>query len=170
MKVQIVHLEDFDKASLYSAQILNDNLDIVGSEQYLEFLHGKKKVEKDRRQLGELQKIIKRMVTLDGAEENFFRRENSFRALPPHWFTFFDSDGIEDFGLRLYCIRVNDEALILLNGGRKTAQSVQNCPNCFPHFQFADKLTTAFYNAIYLNDIEVDGSQIKTDPNFYLEI
>ncbi len=41
--------------------------------------------------------------------------------------------------LRLYCIVYND-FVILCNGGLKTAQAAQNCPNVKPSFDFANKL------------------------------
>lgn len=115
--------------------------------------------------------LIRQMILYDGSTEDYFRSERSAEALPPHWAKFKDSDGITDFGLRLYCIRVSAEILILLNGDRKTTQSPLDCSKCKPHFEFANKIADAFYEAKHVNkEIEIDGQEINFDDGFCLNI
>ncbi|MBZ5857604.1 hypothetical protein [Flavihumibacter profundi] len=106
-----------------------------------------KKDPKDWKQVGILNWWLSRIGTLYGAQDHFFKREGYAERLPPPTYRFVESDGESDFGLRLYCLVLSEQVVILLNGGRKTAQRVQDCPNCFPHFNFANKLSDAIYEA-----------------------
>ena len=105
-----------------------------------------------------------------GAQDQYFKREGMAERLPPPTFRFLDSDGESDFGLRLYVNRLSEELVILLNGDRKTAQSVRDCPNCKPHYEFANKISDAIYYAIKDEKIEINGKDILTDEGFFLEI
>lgn|GEM_PF-4888250 len=158
MKVQIVHLEDTAKVSFYTAQIVNHKLENLGHDEYYKF-QTKFQDDKDKRQLKEIEKKIKLIGQRYGANEEQFGSEGAFERLPSSTYKFFDSDsdGITDYGLRLYCIRVNDKAVVLLNGGRKTQQNPRKCPNCKIPFEFADKLSKAFYDAKVSGDIEIEG-------------
>src|SRR5688500_17022902 len=98
---------------------------------------------KDKRQLSEINRFIQQIGEEYGAEDQFFKRERYAERLPPPNYRFIDSDGETDFGLRLYCLKLSESVVILLNGDRKTAQKIQDCPNCYPHFLFANKLSDA---------------------------
>ena len=43
----------------------------------------------------------------------------------------------------LYCIRINENIVILLNGGGKTSQKVQDSPDLLPKFRLANKISEA---------------------------
>lgn len=67
---------------------------------------------------------LDRIARLEGALERSFRpREGQGLALP-----------IDKGPLRLYCYRFNDQALLLCGGGIKSAQTIQESPDCLPHF------------------------------------
>lgn len=93
------------------------------------------------------------------AKTKYFRHEENADALPPKWHYFqTEPDDYTDYGLRLYCIRLSDNIVILLNGDRKTAQKVNDCSNCKPHFRMANRISIAINNAILNRDIA-----LKTD-------
>lgn len=95
----------------------------MGYDEYYKFETAMEANEKDWRQTREIQKMIERIGDLYGAVEEKFDSEGIFERLPNATYKFYDSDGETDYGLRLYCIRVNNEAVILLNGARKTTQT-----------------------------------------------
>ena len=161
---------------------LLDDLNFVKVAFYTVKVHGKALTEfedfcermsaskKTKRQLGELNKQIENIGKLYGALDFQFKRENFAERLPAPTYHFFDSDGEEDFGIRLYCIRLNDEAVILLNGDLKTAKKVKDCPNCKPHFDFANALSNTIYEARQNDDIEIDGRDIFLEDDYLLDI
>jgi hypothetical protein len=171
LKAKLVLLYEYEKCFFYSAQVIGDNLKDIGIDEFGDFQNRMEDgTSKDNRQLKELHKMINNIGKLYGATYEQFKREISFERLPKPDYKFYDSDGIIDFGLRLYCIRVEDadnKIVILLNGGRKTTQSAQSCPNCRDHFDFADRFSIAFYNARYMKKLEIDGFKIKTDEDYF---
>lgn len=95
-------------------------------------------------QLGELLQIIREIGNVYGAETRFFRPERDASALPPPRFQYVgddDEDPDNQYGLRLYCLRLNDTVVILFNGDLKTAKTAQECLNCKRHFEFANRVT-----------------------------
>lgn len=76
---------------------------------------------------------LDRIARLEGALERSFRpREGKGLALP-----------IDKGPLRLYCYRFNDRALLLCGGGIKSAQTVQESPDCLPHFTLMNQVVQA---------------------------
>ncbi|WP_338765786.1 hypothetical protein WAF17_02400 [Bernardetia sp. ABR2-2B] len=64
-----------------------------------------------------------------GAIEAYFRFENTADGLPPSKKFRIEKQTINfgnRFPLRLYCLRLSDELVILFNGERKTSQSAQD--------------------------------------------
>lgn len=71
-----------------------------------------------------------------GAQENFFRPEDNVKALPPSPKSTISKR--VDFEtrdkkskLRLYCIVLSEEVVILVNGGEKVSQLTQKSPSCW---------------------------------------
>ena len=164
MKVDIVHLGDFEMATLYSVERINDD----GSSESNEFEKFSEKMKanggRDARQLNEIEELIREVTEDEGCHEGMFRREGIFRAIPSHAHSnrFWDSDGITHFGLRLYCVRVTDDILILLNGCSKNTQSPIDVEgNCEEEFHFARKFAEAFFDCLNINDkITFEGREL----------
>ena len=74
-----------------------------------------------------------------GAKAYYFKFEKSAHALPKVGREIINAN-TDDFGIRLYCIRISDELVILLNGNIKTTQLPQDCDNVKGHFSFANKI------------------------------
>ena len=159
MKVSIVFLEDYNKVALYSVEVINED----GTRQVNEYtkFYNRMKAQggRDARQLMEIEELITEICEISGAIQSRFRREGNFEAIPSHdeKDRFFDSNGTDHHGLRLYCIRVSDVFLILLNGCSKTQQNPNTCEDCQPIFSFSQKVADAFYEALRVTKtIEID--------------
>lgn len=126
--------------------------------------------QKDRRQRDEISRFIENIGKMYGARDQYFKREGMAERLPPPTYRFIDSDGVYDFGLRLYLVRLSDELVVLLNGDRKTAQAIKDCPRCKPHYELANKVSDAIYYAKRDGLIEIEGRDILTEDGFSLEI
>lgn len=99
---------------------------------------------------------LNRIVTLDGAQERFFRpREGRGLALP-----------LDAGPLRLYCYRLDDQTLVLCGGGVKEAQTVQDSPDCLPHFN----LMNSVINELKRRRITSEQLTPTTGPLFSLAI
>ena len=74
----------------------------------------------------------------DGALPEYFRDEREANGLPPKGEWDFKKDIVSfvDFPLRLYCLRVSEDKLILFNGDEKTSWKAQD-----------GKTRTTFYEA-----------------------
>ncbi|MGB3183797.1 MAG: hypothetical protein WBB45_20560 [Cyclobacteriaceae bacterium] len=96
-----------------------------------------------------------RKIGENGALERYFRNEKAGKAIP-----------ITKSGLRLYCHRVNDNILILGNGGKKTSQKAQDSPDAYPHFSFINSFIKEFNRKLRNGDISVSGQGLDGDLYF----
>ncbi len=109
-----------------------------------------------------------------GALQQYFRLENDASALPPptnvakkELVSIINEDiEVSGFDLRLYCLRLNDNVVILFNGGIKTTDYPQDCPNVRRHFNMANTLAKKITEAITDNEIEVSEDDILYDNDF----
>ena len=92
-----------------------------------------------------------------GAREGRFRSENNVHALPT-----------ETCGLRLYCIRLHNNAVVIGNGGIKTSQKLQDSPDCYPHYQLLAFLEKEITARIQSGEMKWDGNYLTGD--FYFEL
>ena len=74
-----------------------------------------------------------------GAKSYFVKPEGPANALPRVTQEIIEANK-EDLGLRLYCIRLTDNVVVLLNGGIKTNIAPTDCPNVKEHFKNAVKI------------------------------
>ena len=88
------------------------------------------------------------MVNIKGAVDEMIRTEGEFSAIPSHKHKtlFWDSIEPSHFGLRLYCILVNSEAVIVLNGCSKTERNPLDCPNCNEIYKFCIAFSECFFH------------------------
>jgi len=123
-------------------------------------------------ELGEINRYIQVIGQKKGAHENQFKKEDAAERLPPPYHHFIESDDPDDYGLRLYCIRLSPFIVILLNGDRKTNLKALLCGNCKPHFVKAVALAKKLTEAILNGDIEIDEEEkeIIIDEDFELTL
>ena len=93
----------------------------------------------------------------NGALERYFRNEGKAKALP-----------VKSSKLRLYCIRISDNILILGNGDIKTAKKIKDCANCFPHFKNMNAIKRVIDNEIQQKSISIQGNKIIGGLNFFI--
>ena len=142
---KIIEVQRFKKVTFYS--VLRE-----GEEQnmFLEFINRVMKNDRLAEDLHLLQNWIKRIGDKYGAQQQYFRHEQVANALPPGF-----SDTVHH--LRLYCMRISENAVILFSGDVKTTRYAQECPNVGPHFKEALRLTKKIDEAIREKQIKIDA-------------
>lgn len=123
-------------------------------------------------ELAEINRYIQKIGEEYGAHKEHFKTEDAAERLPPPYHQFIESRGPDDYGLRLYCIRLTPSVVILLNGDRKTALKVKDCKNCYPHFDRARKISRKINEAIVEGFIEIneDDKEIIVEEDFEIII
>ncbi|MBL7798489.1 MAG: hypothetical protein JNJ90_18485 [Saprospiraceae bacterium] len=117
-----------------------------------------------------LQEMVSLLLEVMGEEQGahpafFSRRENWAVALPPSKARIGEITlNYPEFPLRLFCYRVNDELVILFNGGPKTAASAQGSEDLNMPFlqanEFARRIGKAFDDKLIVVD---QNSRVITD-------
>jgi hypothetical protein len=103
-----------------------------------------------------------------GAKERYFRHEayrgGDAKALPPKSLQ-------PSSRLRLYCICINDQSIILLSGGLKTRNKAQDCPIVGPPFREANKVEKAIRDLIHSKEIQIDNNgRLAYDNDLIVDI
>lgn len=89
-----------------------------------------------------------------GAKDFYFKtNEGPADALPRVSKEIMDANK-EDFGIRLYCIRLTDNLLILLNGDIKTHKDPRECGNVKQHFKRAIAIAAKLDKLCFDKDID----------------
>lgn len=96
-------------------------------------------------------------ISENGSLERYLRPEGKASAIP-----------IISNKLRLYCIRLSDQILILGNGNSKTAKKIQDCSNCFPHFDLANQVSKTIGMSIRNKQTFINGQKLTGQLTFPL--
>ena len=154
----------FKEVTFYTVQFEGETSDL-----FLSFINSHVKTFKD--EISIIRSWIQKIGNQIGAQEQYFRDESfqggDAKALPPPAkFLHLDCD------LRLYCMRVNPNAVILFGGAQKTAQTAQDCKNVRPHFLLANQITKAIDHAFKNQDITIDlkTGRLIFDPDLTLKL
>jgi len=126
----------------------------------------------DEKELNEIRRYIRQIGMKWGAYPRHFKHERAAERLPPPYH-YIETDNADDYGLRLYCIRLSNEIVILLNGGRKTNRDPEQCPTCGVHFNNANKIAKKINEAILDKMIwlDIDNKEIVIeDEDFEIAI
>jgi len=106
-----------------------------------------------------------------GATTQYFRPEENVSALPPPAATF----RIFDYkikktktNLRLYCIVLSEEVVILINGGIKESHLTQDSPSCWKQYMFTSNLASQIKAQFQNGNCELIGKRLKMNRNFSL--
>jgi len=96
----------------------------------------------------------------EGAEQELLRPEGLCVALPPP-----ATQLQSPIEIRWYCYWINEQNVIMFNGGIKTARTAQQCPNVKQHFFDGQNW------ANQLNEIEIftNGQNISNLDELYFE-
>lgn len=136
----------FKKVKFYTIRFNGKDL-----SEFREFLIRLNEDKTNQKELSEINRYIENIGERFGALPHHFRSEGAADALPPPYHQFIETESAADYGIRLYCIRLSPSIVILLNGGRKTSLKVQDCKNCYPHFERARKV------ALLINKLILEG-------------
>ncbi len=120
----------------------------------------------------ELQEILTLIEVIGeerGAKDIYFtRHENLATALPPS--STLLVKGIEilfyENRLRLYCIKINENIVVLFNGGIKSAQKVQDSPDLIMKFREAQTFAKRIWQAIRDKDIVINQPSHELNDAF----
>ena len=139
----------FRKVRYYSIQMEDSDQPL-----FLEFVNNHA-ADEYAEPLSLIRSWIKKIGNDIGAQEHYFRfegfRGGDARAFPP------PSRYLDiDCHLRLYCMRINQDIVILFSGAEKTAPTAQACDLVRPHFLLANKLTRTIDQLLREGDIQID--------------
>lgn len=151
------------KVSYYTVQI--DDKD----DEFNDFLRRMSAVPEYAIELGEIIQYILEIGNIHGAKTAHFRHERAAEALPPEYHKFLGSEE-NQYGLRLYCIRLTNSAVILLNGDMKTNLYPDKCDNCKKHFELANKLSKKIDEAIVNKEIFINDQEIEFTDDFEINL
>ncbi|KAB5491746.1 hypothetical protein [Flagellimonas hadalis] len=106
-----------------------------------------------------------------GAESRFFRPEDNAKALPPPTTLIRSIDkqiDEENMHLRLYCILLSPEIVILVNGGVKESDATRDSPSCWKEFQFASNIASQIQKMLSDGHLQIKGKMLKRSKSFKL--
>jgi hypothetical protein len=137
--------DEGDKCILYTVKWLDSDY----SETDKFFLKSKKYVEL-KEYFQELAKFLSQIIAdEDGALTDYFRDEREAEGLPPKKVvkkenvTFF----CINYPLRLYCLRINEQIVVLFNGDEKTSDVAQDGKTSMTFYEaqgFATRIKKAY--------------------------
>lgn len=153
----------FEKVYYYTVQ-----KEDVAQSEFEDFLTRMEGCPDYAEQLGEILQFIKEIGEKHGAREAHFKHERAADALPPPYYI--QPGKPNKFGLRLYCIRLSEEVVILLNGDLKTKNNPEECPNCRKHFRFANSLARKLDEAIKNREVILVDRELQFDDDFEIEL
>jgi hypothetical protein len=112
-----------------------------------------------------LQLILEVIGNTYGAQDAFFNRfESRVTALPPKGHLKISEIELDyqGFPLRLYCLAITDEVVILFNGGIKNTRTVQESKDIIStKFFEANEFAKRILAALNTQEINVDGRIIR---------
>lgn len=124
--------------------------------EFFDFLNRMEDVEEIENDLSNLLVWIEELGNNYGAQKRFFRNEAwiaDVQALPPPSKQM-KLKHIEVDDLRLYCLVLNENVVFLFNGGIKTTDKAQGCPNVGEYFKQANQLALKIDQFIKSGDIK----------------
>jgi hypothetical protein len=128
-----------DTATVFTVQVTDDVL--LPISEFADFLERAEMDPTVAEDLAEINAQIERLAD-GGVSPNFLRGEKQAAALPGKEWEIVTREfrPVKDGPLRLYCVLLPHEVIILCNGDRKTTDTAQKCKNVRGHFEFANRL------------------------------
>ena len=159
----------FEKVKYYS--VLFEDQDVTEFEDFLNRMEDIQQIEEE---VNNILFWIEEIGRKYGAQERFFRHEGAYTdtsALPPPAKEM-QLRKIEGQDIRLYCLRANEHVVIFFNGGVKTTQKAQDCPNVAPYFKLANLITQKINQLFQQREIgwNEDFTDIVFDDHLEIEL
>ena len=150
--MNIFVVEEFERYPFVTFYTVRwDNSDLSETDKFIEKYQ---EFVETRTDFDEILTLIEEIGKYRGAKDIFFRRPaGKAKELPP-----FNAFKIQYFNnkLRLFCIKINNNIVILFNGGKKTSQTTQDSPALKMHFYEAQIFATKIFKALIDKDIIVN--------------
>lgn len=105
------------------------------------------------------------------AETRFFRPEDNAQALPPPTKELRCLDieiDKKNMNLRLYCIVLSPEIVILVNGGIKESDATRDSPTCWKQYSFTSNISSQIKKMIQQGNLTIKGKMLKRSKSFKL--
>lgn len=151
-RLKIVPYKSLEKASFYTFQLEESNT--FETDEFISKFINDLLYQKD---VATIVYWLNRMGEM-GTLERYFRPEKGAKAIP-----------ITSSRLRLYCIRLSDQILILGNGGIKTSQKIQDSPDAFPHFNTAVIIEKIIKKRRSEGQITIAGRNLSGNLDFEID-
>lgn len=151
--ITLTLFKSFDKVNFYAFQFEDD--DRTETEKFFAKFEEDARFNDDLNNMATWLSIIGRKYS---AKKDFFRHEGAASALPPPYSKMIHEVIVND--LRLYCLRISDEVVILANGGIKSSQTVQDSPDLLPHFRFVNAMSKQIDEFMKDGTFKLDGKNI----------
>ena len=156
--MRIEEVKKTDIAGLFT--IVFDN---ASETEFENFINKFKENAVRQEELSIILTAIERMLTLSGFLERYFRLEGKMNdhvvALP-----------IEKTPLRLYCLRLSDNVLIVGNGGLKKTKTYQEDENLNGYVITLQKLDKLLNAAVKRGDVVIEEADITGIDTMRFEI
>ena len=150
----------FKRVTFYSIRLENETYTEI-EKFIIRFLDDEKYVD----ELQNLLALLKIMGNEKGAIPILFRDESEAQALPPERYHSIKQNlsHFVDTNLRLFCLRISSEIVILFNGGIKESQKTQDSPDLIAKFRFAQRACRAINEKIKDKDLKINNLQLIGD-------
>jgi hypothetical protein len=157
--VNLQVFKSFRKVRYYTFQI--EGHEQTETDKFFSKLEFAEQIADD---LNRLNRLILTIGERTGAVIDLFRPEDEAVALPPkpnfRLSKILQIREIEHNSLRLYCIWISEEIVILANGGVKTSQKTEDSPDLMPHFRFVKSMGKQINKLIIENSFTFEGKEI----------
>ena len=158
---------DYRKVRYYTFQIEDHE-----ESETLKFFSKIKALSEYTDELNELADWLFKIGNNYGALPFLFRFEDEAGALPPNFRSQrrIKIEKIEQNDLRLYCIWISEEIVILANGGIKLSVVAQDSAELMPHLRFVKTMGKQINRLIADGDFRFMGKEIFNIENIDLTI
>ncbi len=150
----------FRRVTFYSVKIENEAYSEV--EKFIlrfreDAVHGE--------ELQNILALLKIMGNEKGALSVLFRDEAMAQALPPERYHAIRQNLVQfiDANLRLFCLRISSNIVILFNGGVKESQKTQDSSDLLTKFRVAQRFCKAINDKIKNRELKVGDTQLMGD-------
>jgi len=152
----LIEIVSFKKVTFYSVKEIYADEELIWFSDFIKKIENEEKIS--------IREMLKMIGNKYEAGEQFFRHEGQAQALPSKKVNFIEIKS----NLRLYCLRINNNAVILFNGGYKDAQKAQDSKISF-HFQQANMISKKILKSINNKSIIVgNDNRLKWDQDLII--
>lgn len=157
----------FKKVKYYSVKFEDNETD-----EFIDFLNRMEDIEEIAEDLNVFVGWLEEIGEKYGALKSLFRPEGKAEALPPPAKKMRVDALVVKENIRLYCLRANEHVVFLFNGGIKTKNKAQDCPNVSGYFRQANQLAGAIEKLFINKDIRWNTEQtdILFESNLEIEL